>query len=90
MRAIRGGHSYTAIDGIARAQGQAGVDIGAQETVHESVVLEAAPGHLGQQLFAHDYGSEPVSESIIRFDRKPGEFGADALIADLAERAGLP
>lgn len=32
-----------AIDGISRAQGQAGVDIGAQETVHESVVLEAAP-----------------------------------------------
>ena len=32
-----------AIDGIARAQGQAGVDLGAQESVQEQVVLEAAP-----------------------------------------------
>jgi small subunit ribosomal protein S2 len=31
-----------AIDGISRAQGAAGVDIGAQEEVHEPVVLEAA------------------------------------------------
>jgi small subunit ribosomal protein S2 len=32
-----------AIDGISRAQGEAGIDIGAQDQVHESVVLDAAP-----------------------------------------------
>src|SRR4051812_48572161 len=32
-----------AIDGISRAQGDAGVDIGAQEEVHEPVILETAP-----------------------------------------------
>jgi len=32
-----------AIDGISRAQGDAGVDIGAQEEIHEPVILEAAP-----------------------------------------------
>jgi small subunit ribosomal protein S2 len=32
-----------AIDGISRAQGEAGVDIGAQEEVHEPVILESAP-----------------------------------------------
>src|SRR3954452_20776281 len=32
-----------AIDGISRAQGDAGVDIGAQEEVHEPVILESAP-----------------------------------------------
>jgi small subunit ribosomal protein S2 len=31
-----------AIDGISRAQGAAGVDVGAQEEVHEPVILEAA------------------------------------------------
>src|SRR5690606_13264222 len=30
-----------AIDGISRAQGQAGIDIGAQEEIHEPVILEA-------------------------------------------------
>jgi small subunit ribosomal protein S2 len=34
--------SRAAIDGIARAQGQAGIDIGAQAEVHEPVILEAA------------------------------------------------
>ena len=33
-----------AIDGISRAQGDAGVDIGASETIHEPVVLEAVDG----------------------------------------------
>jgi len=32
-----------AIDGISRAEGQAGIDIGAREEVHEPAVLEAAP-----------------------------------------------
>jgi small subunit ribosomal protein S2 len=32
-----------AIDGISRAQGDAGVDLGAQEEIHEPVILEAAP-----------------------------------------------
>src|SRR6185295_9349512 len=32
-----------AIDGISRAQGDAGIDIGAQEEVHEPVILESAP-----------------------------------------------
>ena len=32
-----------AIDGISRAQGEAGIDIGAQEEVHEPVILESAP-----------------------------------------------
>jgi small subunit ribosomal protein S2 len=32
-----------AIDGISRGQGEAGVDIGAQEEVHEPAVLETAP-----------------------------------------------
>ena len=32
-----------AIDGISRAQGEAGVDIGAQEEIHEPVILESAP-----------------------------------------------
>jgi small subunit ribosomal protein S2 len=31
-----------ALDGISRAQGSAGVDIGAQEEIHEPVILEAA------------------------------------------------
>ena len=39
-----------AIDGISRAQGDAGVDIGAQEEVHESVVLEAAPATDGADV----------------------------------------
>jgi small subunit ribosomal protein S2 len=33
----------SAIDGISRAQGASGVDIGAQEEIHEPVILEAAP-----------------------------------------------
>ena len=33
-----------AIDGISRAQGDAGVDIGASETVHEPIILEAVDG----------------------------------------------
>ncbi|MEX0852868.1 MAG: 30S ribosomal protein S2 [Bauldia sp.] len=32
-----------AIDGISRAQGEAGIDIGAEEQVHEPVILDAAP-----------------------------------------------
>ena len=35
--------SRAAIDGIARAQGQAGIDIGAQAEVHEPTILDAAP-----------------------------------------------
>jgi small subunit ribosomal protein S2 len=36
-----------AIDGISRAQGDAGIDIGAQEEVREQVILEAAPAPAG-------------------------------------------
>jgi small subunit ribosomal protein S2 len=36
-----------AIDGISRAQGDAGIDIGAQEEVKEQVILEAAPATNG-------------------------------------------
>jgi len=32
-----------AIDGISRAQGDAGIDVGAQEEVHEPAILEAVP-----------------------------------------------
>jgi len=35
--------AWAAIDGISRAQGAAGIDIGAREEVQEPVVLEAAP-----------------------------------------------
>jgi hypothetical protein len=49
------------------------------------VVLEAATSPWAE-AFAHYHWSEPVSESIIRFDGKPGEFRADALVADLAVR----
>ena len=39
-----------AIDGISRAQGEAGVDIGASEEVHEPVILEAVDGGDGAPM----------------------------------------
>jgi small subunit ribosomal protein S2 len=38
-----------AIDGISRAQGEAGIDIGAREEIHEPVVIEAAPPVAGEE-----------------------------------------
>ena len=44
-----------AIDGISRAQGDAGVDIGASEEMHEPVILEAVAAANG-----HDEAAEPA------------------------------
>jgi hypothetical protein len=50
------------------------------------VVLETATRHLGQKLFPHHNGCEPIGEAIIRFNGKPGELGSYTLVPDLALR----
>jgi hypothetical protein len=50
------------------------------------VVLEAAAGDPGQELFADHHGSKPICESIIRFNWQPREFSAHSLVANLAVR----
>jgi small subunit ribosomal protein S2 len=54
-----------AIDGISRAQGSAGVDIGAQEEVHEPVILEAAAVANGADA--------PATPTVERKDRDSGK-----------------
>jgi small subunit ribosomal protein S2 len=55
-----------AIDGISRAQGSAGVDIGAQEEVHEPVILEAAPA-------AANGADAPATPTVERKGRDGGK-----------------
>ena len=62
-----------AIDGISRAQGSAGVDIGAQEEVHEPVILEAAapangadaPATAPVERKGRDGGKERKAEPVL-------------------------
>jgi len=54
-----------AIDGISRAQGEAGIDIGAQEEVHEPVILESAPPTAEEATMAEAEAVEPQAAAAV-------------------------
>jgi small subunit ribosomal protein S2 len=51
-----------AIDGISRGQGQAGVDVGAQENVQEQVILEASPATMADAEKVEPEAAGPQSK----------------------------
>jgi small subunit ribosomal protein S2 len=55
-----------AIDGISRAQGEAGIDIGAQAEIHEPVILEAAPGPDADMSDAEDVEEKAAETAVSR------------------------
>ena len=78
-----------AIDGISRAQGDAGVDIGAQEEVHEPVILESAPPIAEEGAAATMADAEAV-EPQAASRRPPGRAGSAAPQAVFAAPEGEP
>ncbi len=71
-----------AIDGISKAQGAAGVDVGAQEELHEPVILEAAPTTNGAEA--------PTVEKVERKVRDKPRKEEPALAALFEAPAGDP
>jgi small subunit ribosomal protein S2 len=59
-----------AIDGISRAQGEAGIDIGAQEEVHEPVILESAPPTAEEATMAEAEALEPQAATVTTRPRR--------------------
>jgi small subunit ribosomal protein S2 len=53
-----------AIDGISRAQGEAGIDISAQEEVQEPVILESAPPTAEEATMAEAETLEPQAATV--------------------------
>jgi small subunit ribosomal protein S2 len=74
-----------AIDGISRAQGSAGVDIGAQEEIHEPVILEATAGN------GADAPATPATPTVERKGRDSRPRKAEPALEALFEApAGDP
>jgi small subunit ribosomal protein S2 len=59
-----------AIEGISRAQGDAGIDIGAQEEVHEPVILESAPPTAEEASMAEAEALEPQAATVTTRPRR--------------------
>ncbi len=69
-----------AIDGISRAQGEAGIDIGAQEEVQEPAILEAAPS-VAADTDAEEVGMEAAEALEPQAMPEPGAGAAAAAVA---------
>ena len=59
-----------AIDGISRAQGEAGIDIGAQEEVQAPVILESAPPTADEATMAEAEALEPQAATVTTRPRR--------------------
>ncbi len=76
-----------AIDGISRAQGTAGIDIGAQEEVQEPVILEAAPS-MAADMNGGDVGMEAAE--ALEPKAMPARGGAAAAATETLEPLFTP
>ncbi len=75
-----------AIDGISRAQGDAGIDIGASETIHEPTILEAVDG--GDVAAGGACSQGAAQEGQCRRQGQEAEADHDAALRSAGRRPG--